>query len=145
MRILIRYFFRGLRLVLTPFMLLGEKLTRPRGIQRGADEQARVDEQTRALALYHFPACPFCIRTRRVMQRLSLDIELRNAQPAGEHRESLQTEGGRLQVPCLRIEEPDGSVRWLYESSAINQYLRERFDPTHAEANSTTAEDRPGG
>ena len=138
MRPLIRLFFRGVRLVLTPFMLVGEKVTRPRGIQRDPEEQARVDEQTRALALYHFPACPFCIKARRAMQRLSLDIELRNAQPAGEHRETLQTEGGKLQVPCLRIEEEDGSVRWLYESGAIIDYLESRFDPDRAGADRNT-------
>ncbi|WP_019022454.1 MULTISPECIES: glutathione S-transferase N-terminal domain-containing protein [unclassified Thioalkalivibrio] len=138
MRPLIRLFFRGVRLVLTPFMLVGEKVTRPRGIQRDPEEQARVDEQTRALALYHFPACPFCIKARRAMQRLSLDIELRNAQPAGEHRETLQTEGGKLQVPCLRIEEEDGSVRWLYESGAIIDYLESRFDPARAAADRHT-------
>ena len=138
MRPLIRLFFRGVRLVLTPFMLVGEKVTRPRGIQRDPEEQARVDEQTRALALYHFPACPFCIKARRAMPRLSLDIELRNAQPAGEHRETLQTEGGKLQVPCLRIEEGGGSVRWLYESGAIIDYLESRFDPDRAGADRNT-------
>jgi len=143
MRIVIRYFFRGVRLVLTPFMLIGEWVSRPRGIQRDPAEQARVDEQTRHLALYHFPACPFCIKARRAMQRLSLDIELRNAQPAGEHREALQNEGGRLQVPCLRIEEPDGAVRWLYESDAIIQYLRSRFDPEQA-GDEAMPEDRRG-
>ncbi|WP_019584517.1 glutathione S-transferase N-terminal domain-containing protein [Thioalkalivibrio sp. ALE16] len=132
MRFLIRTFFRGVRLILTPFMLIGERVSRPRGIERDPTEQARVDEQTRHLALYHFPACPFCIKARRAMQRLSLDIELRNAQAAGPWREELQNEGGRLQVPCLRIEEDDHSVRWLYESDAIIRYLRERFDPQQA-------------
>ena len=129
MRFLIRTFFRGVRLILTPFMLIGERVSRPRGIERDPAEQARIDEQTQRLALYHFPACPFCIKARRAMQRLSLDIELRNAQATGPWREELQNEGGRLQVPCLRIEEEDGSVRWLYESDAIIRYLREHFDP----------------
>lgn len=133
MRFLIRTFFRGVRLILTPFMLIGERVSRPRGVERDPAEQARVDEQTRHLALYHFPACPFCIKARRAMQRLSLDIELRNAQAAGPWREELQNEGGRLQVPALRIEEDDGSVRWLYESDAIIQYLRGRFDPAQTE------------
>lgn len=136
MRFLIRWFFRGVRLVLTPFMLIGERLSRPQGIEREPAEQARVDEQTRHLALYHFPACPFCIRARRTMQRLSLNIELRNAQAAGPWREELQNEGGKLQVPCLRIEEPDGGVRWLYESEAIGEYLRDRFDPNRPDGRS---------
>lgn len=113
--------------MLTPFMIAGSHLLKPKGVERDPDEQAAVDEQTRKLALYHFPACPFCIKVRRAMQRLSLDIELRNAQRPGEHRETLQREGGRVKVPCLRIEENDGSVRWLYESDDIVAYLNRRF------------------
>lgn len=128
MRILIRYFFRGVRLALTPFMIAGTHLFKPKGVEREPGEQEAVDEQTRRLALYHFPACPFCIKARRAMQRLSLDIELRNAQTPGTHRETLEREGGRVKVPCLRIAEDDGSVSWLYESDDIIAYLHRRFD-----------------
>lgn len=127
MRIVIRYFFRGVRLVLTPFMLAGAHLFKPRGVKREPEEQQAVDQQTRGLALYHFPACPFCIKVRRAMQRLSLDVELRNAQRPGEHRQTLGREGGRVKVPCLRIEADDGSVHWLYESDDIIAYLYQRF------------------
>ncbi len=127
MRIVIRYFFRGVRLILTPFMLAGPHLFKPRGIKRDPAEQQAVDQQTRQFALYHFPACPFCIKVRRAMQRLSLDVELRNAQHPGEHRQTLEREGGRVKVPCLRIEAEDGSVRWLYESDHIIAYLDHRF------------------
>src|SRR5690554_7650543 len=57
MRIIIRYFFRALRLVLTPFMLLSEKLSTPKGITRSEEQQARVDEASKNLALYQFKAC----------------------------------------------------------------------------------------
>jgi glutaredoxin len=130
MRILIRYFFRALRVVLTPFLLLGDKLTTPKGMQRDPAEQARVDAETENLALYQFPACPFCIKARRTIQRLGLNIELRNAQPTGDHRKALQEEGGKLQVPCLRIEHPDGRVEWMYESADIVRYLEDRFGET---------------
>jgi len=30
-------------------------------------------------------------------------------------------------VPCLRIEKPDNSVEWLYESSDIIVYLKSQF------------------
>jgi len=32
MRIVIRYFFRLVRLILMPFMIIGEKLTTPKGV-----------------------------------------------------------------------------------------------------------------
>ncbi|AGY91727.1 hypothetical protein SPICUR_03680 [Spiribacter curvatus] len=113
--------------MLTPFMIVGYHLSKPRGVQRTAEEQSAVDEHTRSLALYHFPACPFCIKTRRVMDRLSLNIELRNALQPGEHRETLEREGGRIKVPCLRIAGEDGTVRWLYESDEIIAHLEHRF------------------
>jgi len=32
--------------------------------------------------------------------------------------------GGKSQVPCLRIENDKGEVRWVYESIEIIQYLK---------------------
>ena len=130
MRILIRYFFRALRVVLTPFLLLGDKLTTPKSMERDPAEQARVDAETAHLALYQFPACPFCIKSRRAIRRLGLNIELRNAQHEGEHRDALLEGGGKVQVPCLRIAHPDDRVEWLYESADIVRYLEDRFGET---------------
>jgi glutaredoxin len=127
MKSLIRLFFRILRLILTPFLLLGHALATPRGVTRTPDAQAAVDAHTRKLALYHFPTCPFCLKVRRAMRRLSLDIELRDARHAGPHRDALVAGGGKPQVPCLTITGEDGSVTWLYESDAIIAYLEREF------------------
>ena len=127
MKPLIRLFFRTLRLVLTPFVLLGYWLTRPKGVVRSPAEQAAVDARTRSLALYHFPTCPFCLKTRRTLQRLSLDIELRDAQHDAAHRAALIAGGGKPQVPCLSITDAQGKQTWLYESDAINAYLNREF------------------
>ena len=59
MRILIRYFFRLVRLILTPFMLIMEKLTTPKGVERSTDAQARVEQECKQLSLYQFKTCPF--------------------------------------------------------------------------------------
>jgi len=32
-------------------------------------------------------------------------------------------------VPCLKIQQADGSERWLYESGEIKAWLQERFEP----------------
>jgi glutaredoxin len=127
MRWLIRSFFKTLRLVLGPILLLKERLTAPKGLARAPEAQAEVDRQCRDLALYQFTTCPFCIKVRQEMRRLSLDIELRDARNDPGHREALVQGGGRPQVPCLRIAEVDGSVCWLYESADIVAYLRGRF------------------
>ena len=127
MRIIIRYFFRTLRVILTPFLLLGDKLTKPKSMERDPAEQAQVDAETSELALYQFNACPYCVKVRRAMHRLALNIELRDAQSDRENRDELIAGGGRPQVPCLRIPHADGSVEWMYESGDIIRYLEERF------------------
>lgn len=124
---LIRYFFRGVRLVLSPVMLVAEKLSTPRSVERSAEEQAQVDEQCRQLALYQFRACPFCIKVRKEMARLGLKIEIRDAQLDPDHRRALEQGGGKVKVPCLRISHEDGRDEWLYESDDINAWLHRRF------------------
>ena len=129
MKVIIRYFFRTLRLVLTPFMLLSEKLSTPVSVNRSAEEQTRVDEASKDIALYQFKACPFCIKVRKEIARLGLNIETRDAQHDPEHRAALEAGGGRVKVPCLKIRHEDGSERWLYESGEIKAWLQERFEP----------------
>lgn len=127
MKFIVRTFFRTLRLVLTPFMLAGEKLSTPQGITRLPEAQQKVDQECRNLALYQFRSCPFCIKVRKEISRLSLNIELRDAQRDPEHREALLQGGGKIQTPCLRITDAQGNSRWLYESGDIIQYLQQRF------------------
>lgn len=127
MKPIIRLFFRTIRFFLTPIVLLGDRLTTPKGIVRSPEEQARIDQATAGLTLYHFQACPFCIKTRREIKRLSLMIKLKDAQHDPESREELLKGGGKHQVPCLKIESPDQETRWLYESSHIIEYLQKQF------------------
>lgn len=127
MKTVVRAFFRTLRLVLGPFMLLKERLTRPSGVQRTPEAQASVDLQCQSLALYQFSTCPFCIKVRQEMRRLSLPIEKRDAQHNAAHREALQLGTGATKVPCLQITDANGQTQWLQESGAIVAYLRERF------------------
>jgi len=51
-----------------------------------------------------------------------LDLELRNTSDR-EHAQALMAGGGKTQVPCLRIENEQGAVEWMYESDDIIQYL----------------------
>ena len=129
MKIFIRYFFRTLRVVLGPFMLLKEALTKPKGMNRTTALQAAVDEQCKTLALYQFKTCPFCIKTRQEIARLSLNIKRIDAQHEGAGRQALLAGGGQTKVPCLRITDGAGASQWLYDSEKIIAYLRERFAP----------------
>ena len=101
-------------------------VTRPSKLKRTPEAQARVENELKNFALYQFFACPFCIKTRRALHRLNLPIELRNAQPGSPYRDELEQGGGRVKVPCLRIDE-NGTTTWMYESSDIIQYLEQRF------------------
>jgi len=132
MKPVIRLFFKTLRAILGPFLLLGHWLTRPKGIMRPAAAQQAIDARTRNLALYHFPTCPFCLKTRRTIRRLSLNIELRDARHSAAHRDALVAGGGKPQVPCLLITDAQGKQTWLYESDVINAYLNREFGETAA-------------
>lgn len=128
MKTVIRSFFRTIRLILTPFMLASEKLTTPKAILRTTDEQAVLDTASADLALYQFSACPFCIKVRKELSRLGLHVEKRDAQHNVQHRDALHSGGGRVKVPCLLISSAGGKQEWLYESNAINSWLRTRYE-----------------
>jgi glutaredoxin len=122
-----KLFFKTLRILLGPFMLLWEFLTRPQGLVRPPALQEQVDQQCRNLVLYQFKTCPFCIKVRQEMRRLSLPIEHLDAQQEGSNRADLIAGGGRAMVPCLKIVDPAGNCEWLYESGKIIDYLHGRF------------------
>jgi glutaredoxin len=83
--------------------------------------------ETKGLALYLTAFCPYCVRVRRALDQLGLDVALRDiADDPGAYRELVDATG-RQTVPVLRIEESDGGVSWLAESEDIIQYFRERF------------------
>jgi len=123
-------FLKALREGLGRLIVFIDFISRPKPIQRSVEEQQQVDAAVARLSLYQFYACPFCIRTRRGIHRLNLPMGFRDAQKPGEYRSELEREGGKVQVPCLRIEEGD-TVRWMYESDAIMEYLNSRFDPDY--------------
>jgi glutaredoxin len=121
------YIFKPIRWLLGQIIILVDWLTRPKPMQRTLDEQKDVDVQTKNLVLYQFKQCPFCVKTRRTMRRLALDIEKRDARNDPKWNQELINDGGKYQVPCLKITTDDGSIEWMYESTVINRYLSERF------------------
>jgi len=90
-------------------------------------QQALVDASTRSLVLYQFKTCPFCMKVRQEMARLSLTIEKRDAQHDEKNRSALIAAVGKPKVPCLQITHDSGKVEWLLDSKAIMAYLQGRF------------------
>lgn len=117
---------RIVRMILAPILLFLNWITTPRGVKRPAELQQQIDQQTAGLSLYQFKACPFCIKVRRTFKRHSLKVETRDAKNNEKIRQELLEQGGKVKVPCLRIEEND-KVEWLYDSNAIVEYLQGRF------------------
>ena len=127
MKIFIRFFFRTLRVVLGPVMLLKETLTRPKGLDRPPGAQEKVDRQCESLVLYQYKTCPFCIKVRQEISRLSLKVSRIDAQHEGLDRQALLQGGGKAKVPCLKITDKAGKSQWLYDSEKIIAYLQGRF------------------
>ncbi len=117
---------KALRIALGQLIVFLDFITRPRKLKRTAEAQAAVQQATSNLALYQFHACPFCVKTRRTLHRLNLPVTLRDAKYDPKARKDLEQQGGKIKVPCLRIEE-NGQSTWLYESNAIIAYLDQRF------------------
>lgn len=87
--------------------------------------KSHVHDST-SLVLYHTSACPYSLAARRAMDKLNIDIELRDIYLGSKNMKELIAGGGKRQVPCLRIDDGEGEVQWLYESSDIIKYLNTR-------------------
>jgi len=75
--------------------------------------------------LYHFNTCPFCLKVKMAMKLMGIKIQSKNILSNPDAKAELIAGGGKQQVPCLRIDEYN-KTRWLYESSDIIKYLKQR-------------------
>ena len=87
----------------------------------------RNERDASDLLLYHGPTCPYCRKVLDAAAALKIDLPLKDAWANEATMGELKAGGGRYTVPCLRITQPDGSFRWMYESEDIVAYLRSRF------------------
>ena len=75
------------------------------------------------LVVYHSSFCPFCSIVTSTIERLGLNVELRDIFEDRSYREQLVAARGRATVPVLRITSPDGEDSWMPESRDIVRYL----------------------
>jgi glutaredoxin len=122
-----KYLFRVIRWPLGQLVILIDWISRPPIPQIPEPRRSDLDAMTAQMKLYQFRQCPFCVRTRRNIRRLGLNIELRDARNDPRWNQELVNEGGKYQVPCLRLIEVDGNSEWLYGSKDIIRYLDQRF------------------
>jgi len=100
-------------------------VSRPKPIQRSATEQETVQSKFTGHSLYQLTACPFCVKTRRAIHSLGIDLEIRDLNKVSANRTELENGGGKVKVPCLRIDSDTGT-EWMYESNDIIAYLQKR-------------------
>jgi glutaredoxin len=111
-----------LRYIIGKILLILSYLTLPRLGHRSDEKQKEVEEELKSYSLYQFHACPFCVKVRRVMRKLNLPIELKNANTDEGLKAELLEKGGSPKVPCLKIGD-----QWMYESNVIIKYLEDKF------------------
>ncbi len=102
-------------------------LTLPKQGVRAPELQSKSNEKLKNYSLYQFAACPFCIKVKRHLRRLNLNMELHDAKNDHQHKETLLSGGGKLMVPCLKISDAQGKTQWMYESSDIINHLNNEF------------------
>ena len=117
---------KALRVGLGQLIVFGDWISRPAKLKRDPAAQALVEQQAKGLSLYQFHACPFCVKTRRTLHRLNVPVALKDAKNNEQDRQTLLEQGGKIKVPCLRIEE-NGQTTWMYDSKVIIDYLDKRF------------------
>tara|TARA_B110000914_G_scaffold2855_1_gene2479 strand:+ start:181 stop:549 length:369 start_codon:yes stop_codon:yes gene_type:complete len=117
-----------IRWILGQIILVLDFLTSPKAVVRETAAQQAVDDVTATMSMYQFKTCPFCVKVRRELKRHALHVELRDAKNDAELKAELVREGGCHKVPCLRIENADKSVEWLYESNDIIARLKSQFN-----------------
>lgn len=116
-----------IRAVLGKIILWLDTAFSPKSMVRDAQTQSRVDEITKTYTLYQLEACPFCVKVRREIKRLGLNIKIKDVGTDPQAFQELMSGGKIDQVPCLKMDRPDGTATWMYESSEINQFLRMQF------------------
>lgn len=109
------------------FKYLRQKLLSGNRMNPAVSEQQAAPRTVPGLTLYYSPYCGYCMRVFSALQMMRLDIAMRNVMSDKEAATELRREGGSGMVPCLRIEE-GSTIRWMYESADIIDYLRQ-YEP----------------
>jgi glutaredoxin len=91
-------------------------------VHRSPEQQAKVDAETSSWVLYQLVTCPFCVKVRREMKRLGITIQTRDISSDANAYAELMAGGKIDQYPCLRMGDT-----WMYESSAIVEFLQKGF------------------
>ncbi len=115
-----------IRMILRFIVTMSDKLRPVTAIEITQEQQKAINNVTDDLILYHYPACPFCVKVDRKMRALNMTMDKRDPR-IEPFKSELMTGGGEQQVPCLKIGKGDKAL-WMYESSEIIMYLEDKFE-----------------
>lgn len=118
-----------IRWFLGKIILFVDAVFSPTAPVRSIEEQKKMNSLVSNIELYEFEACPFCVKVRRFLRGAGVEMVRRDAKQE-PYKSELVAGGGKYQVPCLKITESDGSVKWMYESDDIIAFLRTRLGIT---------------
>ncbi|MBC7690661.1 MAG: glutathione S-transferase N-terminal domain-containing protein [Methylotenera sp.] len=104
-------------------MLLG---ARANASGKPAEEVRRLSGLFQGHTLYHFQVSPYAWIVRRTLVKWGIPIPMRDILEDPAAWKELVTQGGKDQVPCLKIETPGAQTRWMYESRDIIAYLKQK-------------------
>lgn len=77
-----------------------------------------LQKQSQRLMLYYSPSCPYCQKVLNYLNKIGKTVPMKNIQNDKSARNELKNLGGKMQVPCLFIDEKP-----LYESDTIVDWL----------------------
>jgi glutaredoxin len=69
----------------------------------------------------------FCVKVRRVIKKYNLSLRLVDPRNCNTEMQDLMKGGGKLKVPCLRIQNNKEGTIWMYESSSIISFLESQI------------------
>ena len=116
-----------IRWVLGRVIIFLDVLFSPKPLNRSKTLQFNIDKITKNYKLYQYYTCPFCVKVRRFFKKKSLKIELINAKKE-HHKHDLIQNGGRQKVPCLRVQLENKTIRWIYESNNIIDFISREIE-----------------
>ena len=85
------------------------------------------DPTSYSLALYHTDYCPFCVVVRNEIEKLGINVELRDIATDKRFYEELVAARRRATVPVLRVTSEQGDDQWMPESRDIIAYLNRLY------------------
>lgn len=92
-----------------------------------AAESSRLRELFVGHRLYQFEISSYSFKTRRTLAAMGVKIPEVDVLVDDNAYRELVEQGGKDQVPCLRINHPNQPTEWMYESDAILAYVRKRI------------------